>query len=396
MQQFTVPREIYYGYGAIDSLASVRANRAMVVSDKIMERLGWVNKVKQILGDNGTDVIVFTEVKPDPSRALVAKGLDIMRDFEPDLVVGIGGGSPIDAGKAMWVFYELPEMTWEQACVPFSLPRLRTKARFVAIPSTSGTGTEVGIGTVITDTASVPAVKKSIDSFEITPDVAILDPQLTLSMPPDITANTGMDVIVHAMEAYVANGANEISDSLAMRSMELAFEWLPKAVQSGDDERAREKMHMASAVAGMAFNNAGLGITHSLAHLLGSVWGVPHGRANAVLLPYVIAFNAKVADHRYANIAVALGLEGENNDQLVRALIRRLLCLMDSIAMPAAIKDLGIDEDDFNKSLDSLVVNALEDACTGDNPGEVTADQLKGIYLSAWAGEFPKVGGGKV
>jgi len=388
MGQFTIPREIFYGYGAIDSLVSISTDRAMIVCDITMKEIGWVDKVKQILKDNGADVVVFAEVKPDPSRALVKKGLDIMRNFGPDLVVGLGGGSSIDAGKAMWVFYELPEMTWEKACIPFSLPKLRRKAKFVAIPSTSGTGTEVGIGAVITNTESVPPVKLSIDSFETTPDIAILDPEITLSMPPEITANTGMDSIVHAMEAYVANGANEISDPLAMKSLQISFAWLVKSVQDGNDRQAREKMHMASAIAGMAFNNAGLGITHSLAHQLGSVWGIAHGKANAVLLPYVIAFNAKEVASRYADIAIAIGLEGKNNDQLVWALIERISGLMDSIMMPHTIKELGIDESEFNQLLGNLVAKAIEDACTGDNPRKVTADQMKGIYRSAWNGDF--------
>jgi alcohol dehydrogenase len=386
VKEFTVPRNIFYGYGAIANVTKIPAKRAMVVSDSVMASLGWVERVKAILEANGTEVMLFTDVEPDPSRDTVASGAKIMREFRPEVIVGLGGGSSIDAGKAMWVFYELPEMTWETASVPFSVPSLRKQARFIAIPSTSGTGTEVGIGAVITDRAAEPAVKKSIDSYELTPDVAIVDPELCLTMPPEVTANTGIDVISHALEAYVSVGANDFSDGLAIKALQLAFEWLPSAVKDGTDRTAREKMHYASAVAGLAFNNAGLGITHSLAHQLGSVWGVPHGRANAVMMPYVVVYNSEVSGARYGDVASALGVSGKSAEESVAGLIDRTIELMRQIGMPTSIAELDIASDEWDKTLDVLARNALDDACTGDNVRQPTVEDLKDMYLRSREG----------
>jgi alcohol dehydrogenase len=386
VKEFTVPRNTFYGFGAVANVTAIPARRAMVVSDSVMLGLGWVEKVGAILEANGTEVTVFTDVEPDPSRDTVASGVDIMREWRPEVVVGLGGGSSIDAGKAMWVFYELPEMTWDIASVPFSLPPLRSKARYIAVPSTSGTGTEVGIGAVITNTHADPPVKKSIDSYELTPDVAIVDPELCLTMPPEVTANTGMDVISHALEAYVAAGANDFSDGLAIKALQLAFGWLPSAVKDGTDRTAREKMHYASAVAGLAFNNAGLGITHSLAHQLGSVWGVPHGRANAVIMPYAVGYNAVVSASRYADVASAIGVGGEDVEESVARLIDRIVELMKQVGMPLSIEELGIASDEFGRMIDVIARNALDDACTGDNDRQPTAEDLKGIYARSWEG----------
>lgn len=391
MMQFTVPRNVFYGAGAISRVTELPATRAMIVSDAVMLKLGWVDRVKGFLEASGTEVAVFAEAEPDPSRITVGRGVEMMREFEPDLVVGLGGGSSIDAGKAMWVFYELPDMTWDVASVPFSIPPLRAKARFIAIPSTSGTGTEVGIGAVITDTEATPPVKKSIDSYELVPDMAIVDPELCLTVPPDVTANTGMDVIVHALEAYVAAAANDFSDGPAIKALQLAFEWLPRAVEHGTDSTAREKMHYAAAVAGQSFNNCGLGINHSLAHQLGSVWGVPHGRANAVLMPYVVAYNAAVSSPRYADVALSLGVRGVSVDQLVSGLIDKIFDLVRALGMPTRIKDMGISEESFNSAVDVIAKNALDDACTGDNKRQPTLEDLKHVYLSAWDGVLPHI-----
>jgi alcohol dehydrogenase class IV len=390
MREFTVPRNVFYGEDAINKVTTIPASRAMVVSDAVMAGLGWVDRIVALLEANGSEVVTFTEIEPDPSRTTVARGLEIMRQFGPDVIVGLGGGSSIDAGKAMWVFYELPDMAWETASVPFSLPPLRRKARYIAIPSTSGTGTEVGTGAVITNDAASPRVKKSIDSYELTPDVAIVDPALCLTVPPEVTANTGMDVIAHALEAYVAAGANEFCDGLCVKALQLAFEWLPYAVRKGSDHTAREKMHYASAIAGLGFNNSGLGITHSLAHQLGSVWGVPHGRANAVLLPYVIAYNARLCGARYADVALALGVTGSTVDQLVAGLIQKCFGLMREIGIPISIRQLGINADQFEADLDAIAENARQDACTGDNARQPTLEDLRQIYLHAWEGVLPR------
>ena len=391
MKEFTVPRNIFYGFGAIADVTRIPAKRAMLVSDQVMTGLGWVERVQKILVDNGTEVAVFADVEPDPSRDTVAKGAEVMREHEPEVVVGLGGGSSIDAGKAMWVFYEMPDTEWEVVSVPFSLPTMRKKARYIAVPSTSGTGTEVGIGAVITDKASDPPVKKSIDSYELTPDVAILDPELCLTMPPEVTANTGMDVISHALEGYVAAGANEFSDGLSIKALQLVFEWLPRAVVDGSDREAREKMHYASAAAGLAFNNAGLGLTHSLAHQLGAVWGVPHGRANALMLPYVVAYNAATSGARYAEVAAALGVGQGSMEDSVAALIERIGALGAQVGMPKSTSDVGVPDEELEAGLDGIARNALDDACTGDNVRQPTVDELKDIYRRAKEGKTPSI-----
>ena len=384
--QFTIPRNVYYGYGAIENITTIPAKRAMVVSDPIMASLGWVDRVKAILEAAGTEVQLFTDVEPDPGRATVAKGTEIMREFGPDVVVGLGGGSAIDAAKAMWVFYELPDITWEEACVIFGLPPLRNRARFIAIASTSGTGTEVGNSAVITDADAKPPVKRFMCDYELTPDVTIVDPELCFTMPPEVTANTGMDVIAHALEAYVSGGANDISDGLAIKALQLTFSWLPAAVSDGSDRTAREKMHNASMLAGMAFNNAGLGINHSLAHQLGSVWGVPHGRANAVVMANVIAYNAGACGERYAEVATALGLAGKDTGELVSGLIDRIFELMTQIGMPKSIAELGISSSSWAESLEVIARNAFEDGCTGDNVRQPTCDDMKDIYVRSHEG----------
>ena len=394
MSEFTVPRSICYGFGAIEAVTKLPAGRAMIVSDQIMAGLGWVDRVTKILEAAGTEVRAFADVEPDPSRDTVAAGAEVMREHEPEVVIGLGGGSAIDAGKAMWVFYEMPETSWDVVSVPFSLPPMRKKARYIAVPSTSGTGTEVGIGAVITDRAADPPTKKSIDSYELTPDLAILDPELCLSMPPEVTANTGMDVVSHALEGYAAAGANDFSDGLCIKALQTVFEWLPRAVEDGSDREAREKMHNASTGAGLGFNNAGLGLTHSLAHQLGAVWGVVHGRGNALLLPHVVAFNAgdPSSAARYAQVATALGVGRDGVEESVGALIDKLLELGDRVGMPRSTGDAGVPGDELEAKLDGIAQHALEDACTGDNVRQPTIDDLRGIYRRVSEGLTPRVG----
>jgi alcohol dehydrogenase len=384
--QFTIPRFIYWGYGAIENVTAIPAKRAVIVSDPVVAQLGWVDRVKATLEAAGTEVQVFAEVEADPGRATVARGAELMQNFAPEVIVGLGGGSAIDAAKAMWVFYEYPDMTWEAACEIFGMPPLRGKARFIAIASTSGTGTEVGNSAVITDAEAKPAVKRFMCDYELTPDVTIADPELCLTMPPQVTANTGMDVIAHALEAYVCGGANDISDGLAIKALQLTFTWLPIAVRDGSDRVAREKMHNASMLAGMAFNNAGLGINHSLAHQLGSVWGVPHGRANAVVMPNVIAFNAEASAERYAEVAKAIGLDSDGARELVSGLIEKIFELMGQIGMPRSIAELDIPSSSWEASLEVISRNAFADGCTGDNVRQPTLEDMKNLYVRSHEG----------
>lgn len=387
VRNFVIPRKIYYGWGALDVLKNLNDSKVFVVTDENMTKCGWVKKVCAILEENTKRKIsVFDKVEADPSREIVEKGAKLIEEGT-SLVIGLGGGSTIDAAKAMWVFYEHPKLTWEQVFVPFGLPELRKKAQFIAIPSTSGTGTEVNSVAVITNRNVNPNVKNFIKDYEITPDMVILDPAIPSTMPPEVTANTGLDVLVHAVEAYVSTGATDITDPLALKAIELTFKWLPKAVGKGDDKNAREKMHMASSLAGMSFANSGLGITHALAHQLGAEFGLPHGRANAIIFPYVIKFNSLVVAEKYANIAKFLGLEGNSNNILIDCFIKAVNDLKISLSIPLSIKQCGIDEKIFMDKLDMLAENAVKDGTRRANPRESNAKDMRNIYLQAWEGQ---------
>ena len=314
MARFTLPRDIYFGKGTLEELKNLKGKKAIVVvGGGSMKKFGFLDKVTDYLKEAGMEVRLFEGVEPDPSVETVMKGAAAMREFEPDWIVSIGGGSPIDAAKAMWAFYEYPDVTFEQLCVPFGFPTLRQKARFCAIPSTSGTATEVTAFSVITDYAK--GIKYPLADFNITPDVAIVDPDLAETMPEKLTAHTGMDAMTHAIEAYVSTCNCDFTDPLALHAIEMIQANLIGSYQ-GDMEK-RDAMHNAQCLAGMAFSNALLGIVHSMAHKTGAAFAdygahIIHGAANAMYLPKVIAFNAKdeTAAKRYAVIADKMNLGG--------------------------------------------------------------------------------------
>ena len=286
MRRFTLPRDIYHGKGSLEVLKTLKAKKAIVVvGGGSMKRFGFLDKVESYLKEAGMEVVLFEGVEPDPSVETVMKGAEMMRDFEPDLIVAMGGGSPIDAAKAMWIFYEYPEFTFEEAVVPFGLPELRQKAKFVAIPSTSGTATEVTAFSVITDYKA--KIKYPIADFNITPDIAIIDPDLAQTMPPKLVAHTGMDALTHAIEAYTASLRSNFTDPLALKAISMIDENLIKSYKG--NEECRALMHEAQCLAGMAFSNALLGIVHSMAHKVGAVFHIPHGCANAIFLPKLYA-----------------------------------------------------------------------------------------------------------
>lgn len=389
--QFTVPRFIYLGAGSISSVTEIPSKKAVIFADQTMVKFGWCDRIKKLLEDNDTQVLVYSDIPADPNRTIVSSGLKMVNEFKPDLFIGIGGGSAIDVGKAVWVFYELPNLTWDEAIIPFTLPKIRNKARYIAIPSTSGTGTEVGTGAVIVNNEVDPPVKQWIDSYETVPDIAILDPEICLSLPLQPTANTGLDVLAHAFEAITVPGANEFIDAVAIKAIQMTFQWLPRAYENGQDLEAREKMQMASTLAGMAFNNAGLGIMHSLAHQLGSVFGVPHGKANALVMPYVIAYNCRAAQKRYADIALAIGITGTSIDQLVIGLLNKIQSLKQRVGIPLSIKECGIDVNKFNSLLDVISKNALNDGCVPGNPVQPDVNDLKMLYQLAWEGKSPEL-----
>lgn len=376
MARFTLPRDLYHGKGALDALKALKGKKAfVVVGGGSMKRFGFLDRVVNNLKEAGMEVTVFEGVEPDPSVETVMKGAEAMRAFQPDWIVAMGGGSPIDAAKAMWAFYEYPEVTFEDLCIPFNFPALRTKAHFCAIPSTSGTATEVTAFSVITDYAK--GVKYPLADFNITPDVAIVDPELAETMPKKLTAHTGMDAMTHAIEAYVSTLHCDYTDPLALHAIKMISEDLV-ASYNGDME-ARSRMHNAQCLAGMAFSNALLGIVHSMAHKTGAAYSgghIVHGCANAMYLPKVIKYNAKEpeAAKRYAEIAKFLHLAGSTDEELTDALIAHIENLNKQLNIPTCIKDYEggiINEAEFLEKLPQVAELAVGDACTGSNPRSI-------------------------
>lgn len=385
MARFTLPRDLYYGENSLEMLKTLKGSRAIVVvGGGSMKRFGFLDKTVAYLKEAGMEVQLFEGVEPDPSVETVMKGAQAMREFKPDWIVSIGGGSPIDAAKAMWAFYEYPETTFEDLIVPFQFPELRQKARFAAIPSTSGTATEVTAFSVITDYQK--GVKYPLADFNITPDVAILDPSIAETMPQTLTAHTGMDALTHAIEAYVSTANSVFTDPLALKAIQMVAEYLPASYNG--DKNAREQMHYAQCLAGMAFSNALLGITHSMAHKTGAAFStghIPHGCANAIYLPFVIRYNAVKAGNRYADIARALGMEG-SEESLVKQLCAKIESLNKSMGIPATLKEFGIKEDEFKEKLPTIAKLAVEDACTGSNPRPITPEQMEQLLTCTYDG----------
>ncbi len=384
MNRFTLPRDIYYGEGSLEVLKALKGKKAIVVvGGGSMKRLGFLDKVDQYLKEAGLEVKHIEGVEPDPSVETVMNGAKVMREFGPDWIVSIGGGSPIDAAKAMWIFYEHPDITFEDVKKPFTVPELRHKAKFVAIPSTSGTGTEVTAFSVITDYKT--EIKYPLADFNLTPDIAIVDPALAQTMPQKLTAHTGMDALTHAIEAYVAALRSSFTDPLAIKAIVMVHKYLIKSYNG--DKEARNEMHIAQCLAGMAFSNALLGITHSIAHKTGAVFHIPHGCANAIYLPYVIDYNKKACGERYAEIARALELKGNTQDELIDALTGLIKEMNKQLNIPSTLKEYGVSEKDFNEHLDKISTNAIGDACTGANPRPIDAATMKKLFICTFTGE---------
>lgn len=392
MARFTLPRDLYHGKGSLEELKNLKGKKAvLVVGGGSMKRFGFLDKAVGYLEEAGMEVKLFENVEPDPSVETVMKGAKLMQEFEPDWIVSMGGGSPIDAAKAMWAFYEYPETTFEQLIIPFNFPTLRTKAKFCAIPSTSGTATEVTAFSVITDYAK--GIKYPLADFNITPDVAIVDPELAETMPAKLTAHTGMDAMTHAIEAYVSTLHCDYTDPLALHAIKMIHNDL-KASYDGDMD-ARDRMHNAQCLAGMAFSNALLGIVHSMAHKTGAAYTgghIVHGCANAMYLPRVIQFNAKneEAAKRYAEIATFMGLKGESTDDLVKALVDELKAMNVALNIPNGIKEYEggiIDEKEFMDKLSTVAELAIGDACTGSNPRIPNQEEMEKLLKACFYGE---------
>lgn len=384
MARFTLPRDIYFGKDSLSELKNIKGKKAViVVGGGSMKRFGFLDRAVEYLKEAGIEVKLIEGVEPDPSVETVISGAAVMREFEPDWIISMGGGSPIDAAKAMWVFYEHPEITFEDIKEPFTIPELRNKAKFIAIPSTSGTATEVTAFSVITDYST--QIKYPLADFNITPDIAIVDPVLAETMPKTLTAHTGLDALTHAIEAYVAGLHSEFSDPLAIHAIEMIAKYLVPSYNG--DMFAREQMHYAQCLAGMAFSNALLGITHSMAHKTGAVFNIPHGCANAIYMTQVIQYNAKVCADRYAYIAKRLGLSGNSDDELVESLCGFIKDLKAQLDVPQSLKDYGVDENLFNEKLAIISERAVGDACTGANPRPVTPMEMAKIFQAAYTGE---------
>ncbi len=385
MARFTLPRDIYYGPDALEELKNLKGyKRAMILTGgSSMKRGGFLQKTEDILKSVGIQTTLFEGIEPDPSIETVFKGAKAMQDFEPDVLVAIGGGSPLDAAKAMWVFYEHPEKTFDDIKTPFTMPKLRKKAIFVAIPSTSGTASEVTAFSVITDYST--NIKYPLADFEITPDIAILDTTIPLTMPKILTAHTGMDALTHAIEAYVSTARSEFSDALSLKAISDIFDTLV-ASYHGDAE-ARGTMHIAQCLAGMAFSNALLGIAHSIAHKTGAMFDIPHGCCNAILLPQVIGYNSRVCLSRYAQIARAIGLPGATEKQLVNSLIDAIKELNRKVGIAQTYKENGVTDELFYAKIDEIAKNAVLDPCTGSNPRPIDNEAMKKVITCAFTGE---------
>jgi acetaldehyde dehydrogenase / alcohol dehydrogenase len=409
MQWFKVPSKIYFEKNSTQYLAKMpKISKAFIVTDPGMVKLGYVDKVLYYLRKRQDYVHceIFSDVEPDPSIETVMKGAEMMVNFQPDVIIALGGGSAMDAAKGMWLFYEHPDTEFFGLKQKFldirkrivKYPILGQRAQFVAIPTTSGTGSEVTSFSVITDKEA--NIKYPLADYELTPDVAIIDPQFVMTVPKHITADTGLDVLTHAIEAYVSCMANDFTDGLAIKAIQLVFEYLPRAYKNGQDEEAREKVHNASTIAGMAFANAFLGINHSLAHKLGAEFHIAHGRANAVLMPHVIRYNATKpkkftafpkynhfkADKRYAEIARILGLPASNTEEGVESLVQAVIKLAKELEVPMSLEANNIGKAEFENKVDYLADRAFEDQCTTANPKLPLVTELAEIYRQAYKG----------
>ncbi|UJW59531.1 iron-containing alcohol dehydrogenase [Bacillus sp. A116_S68] len=387
MNRFTIPRDIYFGEDSLDKLKELEGQKAaLVIGGGSIKKTGNLERIQGLLLDAGIENRVIEGVNTEPTVQMVKEGVDVLNDFEPDWVIGIGGGSVMDAAKAMWLFYEHPSLTFEEAAQPFTLPKLRTKAKYVGIPTTSGSAAEISNLSVITDEKT--NIKYPLADFELTPDIAIIDPVMVESMPKQITAYTGMDAFTHCVEAYVAKPRTVFTDALAIEGSVIVKNNLLDSYHG--DQEARKDMHNAQAMAGMAFANAVLGNVHSLAHKSGPTFDIPHGCANAIYLPYVIQFNRTVVADRFATIAKRLDLEGDTNDELVDALVSYIRHLNTEMNVPNSLQEFGVTEELFNKYVDDMAKNAMTDPCTGTNPRETSVEEMKQLYVSAFYGKDVK------
>lgn len=379
MSKLFIASEMFHGAGSLEELKNIKGKKAIIVTGgSSMKKSGTLDRAVAFLQEANIEVKIFDGVEEDPSSATAMKGAETMREFQPDWIVGLGGCSAIDAAKTMWIFYEHPDTDFDSLVKPFSVPVLRNKAKFIAIPSTSGTGTETTGLAVITDREK--GVKYPIVSYELTPDIAIVDGEICASMPAHITSNTGLDALTHCVEAFVSNIDNNYADVLAKGGLEIVFNNLEEAVKNPTNIVARQNMHDASFMAGLAFNNAWLGIVHSLSHQVGATFGIAHGCANAIFLPNVIRYNSTATD-KFPAIAKAIG------EETAEGLAQAIEGIRSRVNNIGSLKEFGISKEDWEKNLDYMTANALADPCTGFNPRVPTLEELKAIYQACYNGE---------
>jgi len=379
---FVSPR-IVFGEGALDAIDELQGQRALIITDKTMLQLGLVDKVKGHFSKAGIEVHVFDEVEPDPSVQTAQRGAKVAQNFKPDWIVGLGGGSPIDAAKAIWVLYERPDI--EPAAIgPVGDLGLRKKARLITIPTTSGTGAEVTWAIVLTD--NVEKRKMGLGHQENLADLAIVDPEMAVSMPPKLTADTGLDALVHAVEGYTCNWHTDLTDGLCLQAARLVFKYLPQVVSDGQDMEARERMHNAATCAGLGFGNSMASMAHAMGHSLGGAFHVPHGRAVALFLPYTIEFFAPQAPERFAELAAFVGYHNDGDEKGARAFAYQIRDLCRKVGNPTSVAEAGIERKAYEGQLDKLVDDALNDTQMVTSVRSPTIEEVRQLFIYAYDG----------
>jgi len=379
MAKFIIPKEMYHGLGSLENLKELKGKKAVIViGSGSAKKNGALERAQNYLKEVNIESVVFSGVEADPSIETVIKGGEFFTQEQPDIIIGLGGCSAIDAAKAMWIYYEYPDSNLEELKELFAVKPMRNKAIMVAVPTTSGTGTEITGLSVITDREK--GTKYPIVSYELTPDMAIIDGELSASMPKHVTANTGLDALSHGVEAYVSNVAENYSDTLAKGAIELVFKNLPTAVNEGDNLEVRQAMHNASCQAGMSFNNVWLGIVHSMSHQIGGMFGIPHGCGNAILMPNVIRFNSK-ATNKYEDLAALVGKSTAEEFAVEVSNLRA------SVGVVGSLKEYGIDQKEWEAKIDTLTENAMKDPCTLFNPRKPKFEEIKAIFQACYDGK---------
>ncbi len=383
MWELTFPRTVVIGEDALEYLRAVKGKRVLIVTDKVIHKLDFVEKVADYLKEAGLEVEIFDLVEPEPSVETIVKGAEVARKYAPDWFIGLGGGSCMDAAKAIWALYENPGIEVGDIS-PLTELGLRRKARLICIPTTSGTGSDANWSTIITDVKEER--KLELASREIVADIDILDPELPKSMPPKLVADTGLDVLAHAIEAYVSQWRNDFSDALAIKAIQTVFKYLPTAYRHPEEKEAKEKMHNAATMAGMSFGNSQAGIAHALGHSLGAIFHIPHGRTVDLFLSYSIEYSAREAMGRYADIARAIGIEAKTDEEAVEKLVETVRRLDREMGEPASIREMGISREDFEKRLDDLVARAANSSCTFMNPRVPNLEDTRKLFICAYEG----------